>query len=60
MKKYCFGVFSKGRSFFGKDVISRVWRKRGNRQTHPPTHALIVWEVGGGGGRRGGLFRGFG
>ena len=32
--------------------------KRGNRHTDAPTHALIVWEVGGGG--REGLFGGFG
>ena len=30
-----------------------------DRQTHPPTHASIVWEwVGGGGGRSGSCFEG--
>ena len=56
-------VFSKSRSIFVKNhgflvetVISRVWENRGNTRTHPPTHAFIVWEVGGGG--RGGCFKG--
>ena len=64
--KYCvLQVLSKSRSivsenhwFLNKIVMSRVWVKRGNRHTDAPTHALIVWEVGGGG--REGLFGGFG
>ena len=34
-------------------MISSVWGKKGNTQTHRRTHALIVWRVGGGGEERG-------
>ena len=47
-------VFSKSRStlvknhwFFYKIVISRVWERRGNRQTDKPTNARIN-RLGGG------------
>ena len=45
-------IFLKNMGFGKKIVILRVWEKRGNRHTHTPTLALMVWRVGGGGRER--------
>ena len=49
-------IFVKKHWFFSNIVISRVLREE-REHADTPTHASIVWEVGGWGGRGGGWVR---